>query len=167
MVAAHSQSHRHAPAQNDWHVFTWWYQIWLATLFQGSLLQFHFSSGGNWNGRGFGGIRREKENGGIWRRKKRGICEEAEWLTISSAAGHVYHDGDGSQVCSFIHPLFFMLWSWRSWIASRCLLTNVFVNMRVSWCHLAITRIDNKQLETPRCNLLCDFTLSYIKPGLA
>lgn len=34
MVAAHSQSHRHTPAQNDWHVFPWWCQIWLATLFQ-------------------------------------------------------------------------------------------------------------------------------------
>lgn len=65
---------------------------------------------------------------------------------------------------SSIHPLLFMLWSW---IASHCLVTNVLVNMCMSWCHLAITRIDNKQLETPRCGLLCDFTLSYIKPGLA
>jgi len=24
------------------------------------------------------------------------------------------------------------------------------------WCHRLITRIDNKQPETPRCNLLCD-----------
>ena len=60
-VAAHSQSHRHAPAQNDWHVFPWWCQIWLTTLFQRSSHHFTFRSGGNWNWRGFGRIRRESE----------------------------------------------------------------------------------------------------------
>lgn len=29
-------------------------------------------------------------------------------------------------------------------------------SMCLSWCHCVIIRIDNKQLETPRCNLLCD-----------
>lgn len=105
---------------------------------------FHFSL---WRKLKLKRVWRDKEGERKWRvwGKKRGMCVRSDWLypqqlDMSAMMGWNREFG------FFIHAV----------CSFEVYIMEMGDSMCLSWCHCVIIRIDNKQLETPRCNLLCD-----------